>query len=52
MGKMAVVTVELVTESAGISNGVIAEEMLEWFRDEVVSAPWVKDVKKVVVQDL
>jgi hypothetical protein len=51
MGKMAVVTVELVDESVVVSNGAISEEMLKWFRDEVVPAPWVKEVKTVVVQD-
>jgi hypothetical protein len=51
MGKMAVVTVELVDESVVVSNGAISEEMFKWFRDEVVPAPWVKEVKTVVVQD-
>jgi len=27
------------------------EEMSKWFRHKVVPAPWVKDVKKVVVQE-
>jgi hypothetical protein len=49
--KKAVITVELVDESVETSNSAIAEEMLEWFRDEAVPAPWVKDVKKVVVQE-
>ena len=35
MGKMAVVTVELVDESVMVSNGAITEEMLEWFREAV-----------------
>jgi len=51
MGKMAFVSVELVDESFAFSNGVVAEELLEWFRDEAVPAPWVKAVKKVVVKD-
>jgi hypothetical protein len=50
MGKMAIITVELVDESVAISNGAIREEMLKWFRDEAVPAPWVKEIKKVVVQ--
>ena len=49
--KKAVITVELVDESLENSNDAIAEELLKWFRDEAVPAPWVKDVKKVVVQD-
>jgi hypothetical protein len=49
MGKVAVVTVELVDASIAESNNAIAKELLEWFRDEAVPAPWVKVVKKVVV---
>jgi hypothetical protein len=51
MGKVAFVSVELVDESFVHSNGVIADELLKWFRDEAVPAPWVKAVKKVVVRD-
>jgi hypothetical protein len=49
MGKVAVVTVELVDESFAFSNGAVAEELLEWFR-EAFAVPWVKEVKAVVVQ--
>ena len=49
--KKAVITVELVDESIANSNEAIAEDLLKWFRDEAVPAPWVKDVKKVVVQE-
>jgi len=51
MGKMAFVSFELVDESVVYSNGAIADELLKWFRDEAVPAPWVKAVKKVVVKD-
>jgi len=51
MGKMAFVSVELVDESFVHSNRVIADELLEWFKDEAVPAPWIKAVKKFVVQD-
>ena len=51
MGKTAIITVELVDESVEKSNDAIAEELLKWFKDEAVPAPWVKDVKKVVVQE-
>ena len=47
--KKAVITVELVNESIAVSNSTIAEEMLTWFRDEAVPAPWVKEVKRVTV---
>jgi hypothetical protein len=49
--KKAVITVELVDESIANSNEAIAEDLLKWFQDEAVAAPWVKDVKKVVVQE-
>ena len=51
MGKMSVVTVDLVDDSVVVSNGAITEEKLEWFREEVVPVPWNKEVKTVVVQD-
>jgi hypothetical protein len=51
LGKRAIITLELVDESVENSNGAIAEELLEWFKEEAVPAPWVKEIKKVVVQD-
>ena len=51
MGKTAIITVELVDESVEKSNDAIAEELLKWFRDEAVPAPWVKEIKKVEIQE-
>ena len=51
MGKKAIITVELVDESLGISNTTIAEELLRWFREEALPTPWVKEIKKIVVQE-
>jgi hypothetical protein len=51
MGKMAIITFELVDESAENPNSAIAEELLNYFRDEAVPAPWVKGVKKVDIQE-
>jgi hypothetical protein len=51
MGKKAIITVELVDESVASSNSAIAEELLRWFREEALPAPWVKEVKKIVVQE-
>jgi hypothetical protein len=42
MGKKAVITVELVDASVTSSNSAIAEEMLQWFKDQALPAPWVK----------
>ncbi|MBN1244265.1 hypothetical protein JXA31_01570 [Candidatus Bathyarchaeota archaeon] len=49
-GKRAVIVAELVGESREKSNDVIATELFVWFTDEVLAVPWVKEVKKVVVQ--
>ena len=51
MGKKAVITVELVNASVTSSNSEIAEEMLQWFKDQALPAPWVKEVKTVIVQN-
>jgi hypothetical protein len=41
----------LVDESLGNSNNTIAEELLRWFSEETLPAPWIKEVKKIVVQE-
>jgi hypothetical protein len=51
MGKKAIITAELIDESVVNSNSTIAEELLKWFREETLPAPWVKEIKKIVVQD-
>ncbi len=50
-GKKAIITAELVDESRENSNGKIVQEMIKWFREEAISAPWIKEIKKVVVQE-
>jgi hypothetical protein len=50
MAKKAIITVELVDESQGISNSTIREDLCRWLADEML-APWVKEVKTVVVVD-
>jgi hypothetical protein len=49
LGKLAVVSFELVDESFAFSDGAVAEELLRWFR-ESVAVPWVKEVRRVVVR--
>jgi hypothetical protein len=51
MGKTAVITVELVDESRSSSNSAIAEEILQWLQNEALTAPWIKTVTKITVQD-
>ena len=49
--KKAVVTVELVDESAKESDERITQELLDWFKDDSNIVPWVKSVKRIVLQD-
>jgi hypothetical protein len=51
MGKRAIITVDLVDESLMNPNGVIAEEILDWLRGEAVPAPWIKEIRKIDVQE-
>jgi hypothetical protein len=48
--KAAVITVELVEESVGSANSTIADDLIRWFNDAVLPAPWVKRVRLVSVQ--
>jgi hypothetical protein len=50
MKKKAVVTFELVKECDEETERQISKEMLEWFREEAIGIPWVKDVKDVTVK--
>ena len=50
MAKKAVITVELVDESQEVSNRTIREELFNWLAEEML-APWVKEVKTIVVKD-
>ena len=50
MGKKVVITAELVDESITCASSAIIEDLLKWFRDEMVPAPWVKEIKTIVVQ--
>jgi hypothetical protein len=50
-GKKAIITFEFADESVENPNSAIAEELLKWFRDESASAPWIKEIKKVNIQE-
>ena len=52
MGKKVVITADLVDESVGSSNSVIAEDLLRWFREDVLPAPWVSEIRAVAVSEL
>jgi hypothetical protein len=49
--KKAIIMVELVDESAEEGSKEIARELLEWFREDAVVVPWVKNVKSIIVED-
>jgi hypothetical protein len=49
--KKAIIIVELVDESAEDRNENIAKDLMNWFREDAVSVPWVKDVKGVTVKE-
>ena len=49
--KKAIITVELVDESIAEADEKIAQELLDWFREETISIPWVKDVEDITVKD-
>jgi len=49
--KKVIITVELVEESQEEDDKIITNELIDWFREEAVSIPWVKDVKEITVED-
>ena len=50
-GKKAVITVDLVDESLQNPNKKIVQEITRWFKEDAVSAPWIKEIKGVRVQE-
>jgi hypothetical protein len=48
--KMAIIIVELVDESIGSSNKKIVDDFVSWFREDIVSMPWVKEVKEIMIK--
>ena len=49
--KRALITVELIDESIMENDEKIAQELLDWFREDIVSIPWVKKVENIAVRD-
>jgi hypothetical protein len=48
--KKAIIMVELVDESVEETNEKIVRELLDWFREDAISIPWVKKVTGVTVK--
>ncbi|PIU58978.1 hypothetical protein COS86_06645 [Candidatus Bathyarchaeota archaeon CG07_land_8_20_14_0_80_47_9] len=49
--KKAVIIVELVDEGSEEENSKITQELLDWFREDSVSIPWVRNVEDVTVKN-
>ncbi len=49
--KMAIVMFELVDESMEERNEKIVQELRNWFREDVVSIPWVKEIRDITVKE-
>jgi len=49
--KSAVITVELVDESAEETSRKIEQELRDWFEEGTVSIPWVKTVRDITVEN-
>jgi hypothetical protein len=49
LGKLAVISAELVDESFAHSDRAVAEELLQWFK-EAVAGPWIKEIRRVVAE--
>ena len=49
--KIAIIKVELVDECVEKRNEKIAQEMLNWFREETVFIPWVKSVRNITIEN-
>ena len=51
MEKKAVITFELVDESKREKNEKIADEILRWFREEVIFVPWTRNIIEVKIEE-
>jgi hypothetical protein len=49
--KMAIILFELVDESMEERNEKIVQELQNWFCEDTVSIPWVKEVRGVTVKE-
>jgi len=49
--KIAIVMFELVDESVVERNETILRELSNWFYEDAVSIPWVKEAKNIIVKE-
>ena len=49
--KLVVIVAELVDEAAEEKDSVIKQQLVEWFQEDAVLIPWVKELKSIVIQE-
>ena len=49
--KLAIMIFELVEEASEEKDDVIRKQLVEWFREDNVSMPWIKELKSIVVKE-
>jgi hypothetical protein len=49
--KLVVIVAELVDEAAEEKDSVIKKQLVDWFQEDAVSIPWVKELKSIVIQE-
>ncbi|NWG11175.1 hypothetical protein HXY33_05440 [Candidatus Bathyarchaeota archaeon] len=50
IGKKAIITLELVGESVEEIDKKIEQELRDWFQEDAVAIPWVRNIKDVTVK--
>ena len=48
---MAVIVFELVNESLEERNEKVVQELRNWFHEDAVSIPWVKEIRDIIVKE-
>jgi hypothetical protein len=49
--KNALITFELIDESITEGDGKIMQEILDWFKEDAIAIPWIKEVRAITVKD-
>jgi len=49
--KLVIIVAELVDEAAEEKDSIIKQQLAEWFQEDAVSIPWVKELKSIVIQE-
>jgi len=49
--KLAIMVFELVKEAAEEKDDVIKKQLAEWFREDAILMPWIKELKSITVKE-